>query len=122
VTHYTPADFTGLCLAAFDVSVEQPSTLSVATFCDPSATLPVPASTAGTVSLSGFVDTKDPGYLAIRTLNGDGKTHMLRISLPNNGYLLMDGTLSGLGWQVALNDAQRWSATFTLSMLPHHVF
>jgi len=122
VTHFAKADLTGLCLASFDVSIEQPGTLSVANFCDPSATLALPATSAGTVSITGFTDITDSGYLAIMAANGDGKQHTLRITLPSNGFLVLRGTLSGLSWQVALNEAQRWSATFTLATAPKHVF
>ena len=122
VTHYANADITGLCLASFDISIEQPGVLSVGNFCDSSATIPVPATSAGTISISGFIDKTDAGYLAVLAANGDGKQHTLRIKLPQNGYLVMTGTLSGLSWQVALNEAQRWSATFTLATVPKHVF
>jgi hypothetical protein len=82
----------------------------------------VPATSAGTISISGFIDKTDAGYLAILAANGDNKQHVLRITLPGNGFLVLTGTLSGLSWQVALNEAQRWSATFTLATVPKHVF
>ena len=122
VTHFAKTDLTGLCLASFDVSVEQPGTLAVGTFCEPSATLPVPATSAGTVAIAGFTDITDAGYLAIMAAAGDNKPHTIRIKLPNNGFLVMEGQISGLSWQVALNEAQRWSATITLSKPPVHVF
>lgn len=121
VTHFAKADLTGLCLAAFDISVEQPGQLDVSTFCG-TASLPVPATSAGTISISGFVDSTDSGYLAILAANDDNKSHVLRITLPNNGYIVAEGQLSGLSWQVSLNDAQRWSAQITLSKKPVHVF
>jgi len=82
----------------------------------------VPATSAGTVAITGFTDITDAGYLAIMAAAGDNKPHTIRIKLPNNGFLVMEGQISGLSWQVALNEAQRWSATITLSKPPRHVF
>jgi hypothetical protein len=121
-TAYATADMECLCWSSLGFNPESPSTISVATFCDPSAQIASSTTGAGTVDFGGYVDITSPDYIAIVAAEADGKAHEFRITLPNNGYILFKGTVSSLNIDVPLEGAVAYSGQITLTSKPRHIF
>jgi hypothetical protein len=120
---YKAADQIKLCLSSIDFSTEAGGTVSVGTFCDPSATIATPAATAGTVTLNGFIDKADTGYAELLKAAEDGVARMIEIVLPQDqGYIVAPVTLSSLGWQTPLEGAIGFTASGSLGSKPVHLF
>lgn len=111
-----------LCLSNFAIQRDTPGTISVATFCDPSASVPSVVTQAGTVTIGGYVDTNAADFKAVVAADMDGKKHQFRVTLPNNGYIVFEGVVSGFSYDIPLDGALAWSATITLSGVPRHLF
>ena len=120
---YDDAAMQCLCLNQFEISVDTPDTISVATFCEPSATLPSSTTAAGTITIGGYVDKDDPGYIEMLAADLDGASRMWRIMMPqDNGYLIFPATVAGLGYQFPLDGGQAWTASLILGSKPRHLF
>ena len=111
-----------LCLSNFAIQRDQPSTISVATFCDPAASLPVPTTQAGTVTIGGYVDVTADDFKAMVIADETATPHTFRVTLPGNGYIIFEGVVSGFTYDIPLDGALAWSATITLSGAPRHLF
>jgi len=120
---YKAADQIKLCLSSIDFSTEAGGSVSVGTFCDPSATISTPATTAGTVTLNGFIDKTDTGYAELLKAAEDGVARMIEIVLPQDqGYIVAPVTLSSIGWQTPLEGAIGFTASGSLGSKPVHLF
>ena len=120
---YKAADQIKLCLSSIDFSTEAGGSVSVGTFCDPSATIATPATTAGTVTLNGFIDKADAGYAELLKAAEDGVARMIEIVLPQDqGYIVAPVTLSSIGWQTPLEGAIGFTASGSLGSKPVHLF
>ena len=111
-----------LCLSNFAIQRDAPGTISVATFCDPGASLPVPTTQAGTVTIGGYVDISADDFKAIVAAEEDAKSRTFRVTLPGNGYIVFEGVVSGFTYDIPLDGALGWSATVTLTATPRHLF
>lgn len=109
-------------LGEFTINTETPGNISTGTYCDPSAQIPSTVVAAGTATFSGHVDITSTGYQNLLVAVKDGKTRMLRVTLPDNGYLVAPLIVSSLGWQVPLDGVQGFSGTMTLTSKFEHVF
>lgn len=117
------ADMTLLCLASIDFSATEGSTISTGTFCDPSSSIAVPPSSAGTLSMSGFIDVGDAGYKELLAAEIDGKARVLSIELPQNqGHIVANCVVSSLSFQTPLEGAVGFQASGSLTTRPRHVF
>ncbi len=110
------------CFSAWTFNPETPNTISVATFCDPSASIPSAVVGAGTVDIAGFIDITDTAYSELLAAVADGNERIFRILLPNNGAIVAKGVLSTLNWDIPLDGAQAYSGTIALSSRPVHLF
>ena len=120
---YKAADQIKLCLASIDFSTEAGGSVSVGTFCDPSASIATPATSAGTVTMTGYIDKADLGYDELLKAVEDGAARMLEIVLPQSqGYIVAPVTLSSIGWTTPLEGAIGFTASGTLGSKPIHVF
>jgi hypothetical protein len=120
---YQAADQIKLCLSSIDFSTEAGGSVSVGTFCDPSASIATPATTAGTVTLNGFIDKADTGYAELLKAAEDGVARMIEIVLPQDqGYIVAPVTLSSIGWQTPLEGAIGFTASGSLGSKPVHLF
>jgi hypothetical protein len=120
---YRIVDSVKLCLASIDFSTSEGSTVSTGTFCDPSASIATPATTAGTMSLTGYVNAADPDYAELLVAEADGATRMLSIELPqNNGYIVAPVTISSVSWQTPLEGAIGYTFSGSLGSKPVHLF
>lgn len=117
---YQQDDMVCPCFSQFEIATETPDTISVATFCDPSASIPAQTTQAGTVAIAGYIDIADPGYEEILQADEDGLTRNFVATLPGNGYLVFPGIISGLGFALPLEGGQGWSATIVLGSKPDH--
>ena len=115
-------DMTRMCWSSLAFNPEAPQTISVGTFCDPSAQIASTVVGAGTVDFSGYVDTTAPDYLAMILAEADGGAHEFRIALPNNGYIVFNASVSALNIDVPLEGAVAYSGSLTLLTKPHHLF
>jgi len=120
---YAAKDQIKLCLASIDFSTEAGGSVSVGTFCDPSASIATPATSAGTVTMTGYIDKADLGYDELLKAVDDGVARMLEIVLPQTqGYIVAPVTLSSIGWTTPLEGAIGFTASGTLGSKPIHVF
>lgn len=122
LTYFGTTSMTCLCLSEFTFNPENPGTVSVATFCDPSASIPQATTSAGTVDIAGYVDITANDYKALLAMSMDSKKHDFRVTLPNNGYIVFNGTLSSFNWNVPLDGAIGYSGQIVLSSKPVHLF
>jgi hypothetical protein len=112
-----------LCLSSITFNPGEASTVSVATFCDPTASIPSQVVEAGTIDIGGYVDITDPGYIELLAAQADGKSRTWRVTLGNNqGYILFDGILSTLSLDIPLDGATAYSGTITLGSAYRHLF
>jgi hypothetical protein len=116
------SDMTCLCLSVFTINNETPGTVDVGTYCDPSATLPSIKVPASTVNFEGFVDIDSADYLALLAASEDGMERIMRVTLPNNGYLVAPVIISSLGWSFPLDGAQSFVGTAQLTSKFKHIF
>lgn len=120
---YVVADMVKLCLSELTWNPETPGTISVGTFCEPTATLPATATGAGTATLSGYVDVDDPGYAALLAAEQDGAERILEVVFPQDqGYLLAPITISSVTWTTPLEGGIGFTATGALGAKPVHRF
>lgn len=115
------SDFTPLCLASIGVNTETPQTVSTATFCDPTSTVPGSAAGAGTIDVTAYHDTKDAGFRLMEEALAGGNPHTLVIQFPgtDGGYLIAQGTVSSWALSdVPLDGAVQWTGQITLSSRP----
>jgi hypothetical protein len=120
--HYEENDMVCLCLSDLKFNAEKGSTVSVATFCDPSASIPSASTTAGTVDIGGFVDISTADYKEIVAAELDGVERIFRIMLPSNGEIVFPAIVSTLGWQVPIDGAVAWEAQLALGSRPRHLY
>jgi hypothetical protein len=121
IEHYADSEMDCMCLSEFTISTAAPAVIDTSTYCG-SASIPSAKVEAGTAAGVGYVDTNDSGYLAILEAIETGKEYILRISLGDNGYLVMPVVLSGMSYTLPLDGAQQYSFQFTFGASPKHVF
>ncbi|RLC00594.1 MAG: hypothetical protein DRH90_18130 [Deltaproteobacteria bacterium] len=119
---YAEADMECLCLSSLTLNVDEPGTISVATFCDPSATIASAVQAAGTISFAGFVAIGDSDYQELLIAADDGLERVMRIALPANGYLVAPVTFSQITWDLPIDGAVGYTGTAVLSTKMVHQF
>lgn len=121
--HYKADAMTNICPSAFTDNSNTPSTISVATFCDPQATLPGAVTDAGTIELTGYVDACDPSYIALYESYEMQDQRYLRIDLgPDQGYLVMPVTALSMNWDLPLEGAVEFTLTMVKGSGTRHLF
>jgi hypothetical protein len=121
IEHYADAEMDCICLSEFTISTAAPAVIDTSTYCG-SSSIPSAKVEAGTAAAVGYVDTNDSGYLAILEAIETGKEYILRVTLGDNGYLVMPVVLSGMSYTLPLDGAQQYSFQFTFGASPKHVF
>lgn len=122
IDHYPESDMECLCLSSLTMNADDPGTIDTGTYCDPSASLPSAAVSAGTLSFAGFVNIADADYQELLVASDDGVQRQLRIMLPNNGNLVAPVTFSNIVWDLPLDGAIGYSGTAVLGSKLRHVF
>lgn len=121
IEHYADSEMDCICLSEFTISTAAPAVIDTSTYCG-SSSIPSAKVEAGTAAAVGYVDTSDSGYLAILNAIETGKEYILRVTLGENGYLVMPVVLSGMSYTLPLDGAQQYSFQFTFGASPRHVF
>ena len=119
---YPAADMETLCLSSISFNPDTPETVSVGTFCDPSASISSASASAGTVDISGYVDITASDYGAMLAWYDDGQPRQVLISMPNNGAITFPMTLSSLNWDIPIDGALTWNGSGSLGSRPQHLF
>jgi hypothetical protein len=117
ITHYTDTEMECVCLSEFSMSTAAPAVIDTSTYCG-SSSIPSAKTEAGTATAAGYVDVADKGFQAVLAAVEDGKQRILRVSLGDNGYLIMPVTLSGLSYTLPLDGAQSYGFQFTFAAAP----
>jgi hypothetical protein len=121
IERYLDSEMNCICLSEFTISTAAPAVIDTSTYCG-SGSIPSAKVEAGTAAAVGYVDVADPGYIAILDAVETGKEYILRVTLGENGYLVMPVVLSGLSWTLPLDGAQAYSFQFTFGAVPKHLF
>jgi hypothetical protein len=121
IQHYEEGAMSCLCLSSFAISTAAPATIDTSTYCG-SSSIASTKTEAGTATATGYVDVLDSGYRDILYAVESGEEFLLRITLGENGYLIVPATLSGLSYELPLDGAQSYSFQFTFAATPKHVF
>jgi hypothetical protein len=119
---YKKADVTRLCLSELTFNAETADTVSVGTFCDPSAQIASAQVGAGTVDFAGYIDITDAGYIELLKASEDNLERIVRINLPNNGSIVFPMTISQMTLQVPVEGALAFSGSGALGSKPRHLF
>lgn len=119
---HADADSINLCLSSIAFSTNKAGTISVATFCAPTASIPSPVVEAGTVTFGGFVDTTAKDYPALQAALADGLTRIMKIALPGNGFILAPIIVSDINWDLPLDGAIGYTVDAVLGAKPTHVY
>lgn len=116
-------DLVKLCLSSIGINPESGSPVSVATFCDPTATVPGLEGGAGTLDLGFYLDKDSTGYAALLKAEADGNERIFVINFPSNGTLIARGTVGSLNFtDIPLEGSAALTAQVTLSSKPVHRF
>lgn len=121
IAAYIPADMQNICLSSIDISPGTPNTIDISTFCNPGASLPGNP-TPGTVTLNGFVDIGSAGYKELLLAEADGKARLIKLDIPNQGYLIGKLSIGSVSWGVPIEGSSTFAANATMSVPMRHVF
>lgn len=119
---YDQTDMVIICLASLSFNPETPDTISVGTYCDPTATIASAVVSAGTVDITGYPDINDEDYNELLAMEADGTERIWRIMLPNNGYYVFPATLTTLTLDIPIDGAIQYNGTLVLGSKPRHIF
>jgi hypothetical protein len=123
VDAYPDADMICLCLSSLSINADQPGTIDVATFCDPTASIPSGVQSAGTFDFAGFVDVNSSDYPELLKLCESGNTSQLRVALPGgNGYIVAPVKFSSLTYDLPIDGAIGYTGSGVFSSKPVHQF
>ena len=123
LTVYAADDVIKLCLASLAITADQPATVSTATFCDPTSSIPSAIQNAGSISITGWIDPTCEDYREILLAEEDAEKRVFYIVLPNDmGTIMCEGTMSAITFDVPIDGALGFSTTLVLSSKPVHLF
>ena len=122
IKHYAQSDLVKLCLSSLTINAEEPSVISTATYCNPSASVPSQVVSAGTISFGAYVDTASADYLQLLEAEEDGTARVMKILLPGNGYLVAPVTVSSLSWDLPIDGAIAVTGSMVLGSKFKHAF
>lgn len=122
-TQYKPADKVEICLSSLTIDASSVSDISVATFCNPTGTVPGNPQLGG-ITLEGFIDITKDGYKEIQIAGAEVPSiaRYLEVVLPSNGYLVCKLNISSVSWTVPLEGSASYSATATQVEAIKHAF
>jgi hypothetical protein len=123
VNVYTTAgNMTKFCVSSFSREAGQSDTVSVGTFCDPSATI-AGTSSAGTASFAGYMDPTEEGYLELLRAVDDRKERLLHIVLPDGkGDIILRGVINSFSEDFTLGNAISWTSGMALATNPTYIW
>lgn len=113
---------TCLCLSVFSIANQSPAKIDVGTFCDASATLLSQKVEAPSLTLGGFVDITSADYIELLKAETDGLSRNIKVTLPQNGYLVGEMIVGSIGWELPLDGAQQFTIEAQLASKFRHLF
>ena len=109
-TLYTVTDFINLCLSQLDIGAATVNPIDVGTFCGPASITGQPQ--LGTLTIGGYVDPNDTGYLEVIKAEQDNKPRVILVEFPADyGFLVGLVTIGSVSWDLPLEGGVGWSAT-----------
>ena len=112
-----------LCLASIAITADQPATVSTATFCDPTSSIPSAIQQAGSIAITGWIDPTCEDYREILLAEEDAQKRVFYIVLPNDmGTVMCEGTMSSITFDIPIDGALGFCSVFVLSSKPVHLF
>jgi len=121
VAVYQTGDMQNICLSSIDISPGSTNTIDISTFCAPGASLPGNP-TPGTITLNGYVDIEATGYKELIKAAEDGDAHMLKIDIPNQGYIVGKMVIGSISWGIPIEGSVTYAANASMSVPMKHVF
>ena len=123
ITTYSQGDLVKLCLSSLTINSDEPSVISTATYCNPSASVASQVVSAGTVNFGAYIDVSSADYLQLLEAVEDGKQRVLRINLPSpEGYLVAPVTVSSMSYDLPIDGAIAVSGSMVLGSKFRHTF
>jgi hypothetical protein len=123
VDAYKDADMICLCLSSLSINADQPGTIDVSTFCDPTASIPSGVQSSGTFDFAGFVDVTSSDYPELLKLVESGATSHMRVALPGgNGYIVAPVKFSSMTYDLPIDGAIGYTGSGVFSSKPVHQF
>jgi len=121
--HYDQSKDICLCLSQFSITKDTPATISVGTYCDPSASIPSSSTSAGSVTFAGYVDVSQPDYPELLIAEESRLTRNMVVRLPQaQGNIVLPFVVSSIIWDIPLDGALAYSGTGTLTSNAVHNF
>lgn len=112
-----------LCLNSFSIQKDTPSTISVGTYCDPTASLPASVVSAGSVSFGGYIDIDSGDYPALLQAEEDSAERILKITFPQNqGFVVAPMIVASLAYDIPLDGGLGYNGAGTLTSNSRHYF
>lgn len=122
MTGYKAADIECICFSGITLNRDNAQPISVATFCDTTATIAGPETSAGSLEFTGYADSTKADYKALLALQESGDIAHWRVEMPGNGYLVFDATVDSVNIGIPLEGAYTYSGSATLSSKARHLF
>lgn len=120
---FSQAEDICLCLSSFAITKDAPTTISVGTYCDPSASLPSSSTSAGSVSFAGFIDVAEPDYPALLEAESDSIARNMKVTFPaGQGFIVMPVIISSIVYDIPLDGGLGYTGTGTLTSNAIHCF
>ena len=119
---YSDADMQCICLSGITFNRDTPDTISTATFCDTTSSIPGSSTSAGSVDFTGYVNIADADYKELLKLETSGADTAWRVMLPGNGYIVFDAIVNQISIDIPLEGAVAYSGSATLKSAARHLF
>jgi len=113
-------DMTKICLSEFEIAEATTNDIDTSTFCETSS-LPGPV-TLGSVTFTGYVDTSDVAYTALKEMFDDGDERTIKIVGPDNQYWVGRVKLGSISWSFARGDVVTFTFSATQVKAIKHIF
>lgn len=115
-------DLVQVCVSAFSRQSSTSETVSVGTFCDPSATIPG-EETPGSATISGYMDPTEDGYIELVEASELRDERVIQIELPDNaGSIIVRGTVNSYSEDYTLGQAISYQAQMGMTTRPTYGF
>ena len=120
VSAYAATDFQEVCASSITVDNNTPGTVSVATFCDLTGTIPSVVTELGNMTLSVFHYVTSEGFKLLDAAAEKGDSRIVKIVFPSNsGTMIVPGTFSSFALvDIPLDGAAAWEGVLAMSTAP----
>ena len=117
---YAASDFQEVCASSITVDNNTPGTVSVATFCDLTGTIPSVVTELGNMTLSVYHDVTSEGFKLLDVAAENGDSRIVKIVFPNDsGVMIVPGTFSSFALvDIPLDGAAAWEGVLAMSTAP----